>query len=639
MARSQWQLPLLTSGTYVTYTLDTGAMCNVLPQNVYNLLEKRPKLHKTKVKLSSYGGESISVVGKVIARIQKGQNKSYPVQFIVVSAKANPIIGLKTCEQLNLIKHVSMINNVDSTIFDDFDDLFGDLGCLPGTYHINIDPNVKPVVQPPRQVPFALRHKLRAELDRMVSLGVIEKVDQPTDWVNSIVLTEKHNGDLRICLDPKDLNRAIKREFVQMPTAEEIMSMMSDAKFFSKIDASAGYWQIKLDEDSANLLAFNTPFGRYRFMRMPFGIHSASEVFSKRISEIIEGLDGVAHIQDDIIIWAPDKKTHDERFRIVLDQIKKSGLKLNKKKCVFGINELKFCGHIFSDQGVKADPDKISAITDMPLLEDATELRRFLRMITYLAKFVKNLSSKSSLLRKLLEKDTPWEWTDEHTKQFRDLQLLVTDSPVLKYFDQNLPTKVSVDASKAGLGAVLLQLHRDDWHSLAYASRAMSKSKRNYLQTEKETLAVVYGSDRFNQYVYGRRYIIESDHKPLQSILQRNIDKAPPRIQRLLPRLQRYDIDLTFTPGRDIPVPDTLSRAYLPNSDIKDESLEYQVHLLINNLPVSQPKLKEIQDATSKDPILQKLQRFILDGFPNSKSSLPPELMPYFQFLSELSIA
>ena len=129
--------------------LDTGAMCNVLPPNVYNLLEKRPKLHKTKVKLSSYEGESIPVVRKVIARIQKGQNKSYPVQFIVVSAKASPIIGLKTCERLNLIKRILMINNADPTIFDDFDDLFGDLGCLSGTYHVNIDPNVKPVVHPP----------------------------------------------------------------------------------------------------------------------------------------------------------------------------------------------------------------------------------------------------------------------------------------------------------------------------------------------------------------------------------------------------------------------------------------------------------------------------------------------------------
>ena len=198
---------------------------------------------------------------------------------------------------------------------------------------------------------------------------------------------------------------------------------------------------------------------------------------------------------------------------------------------------------------------------------------------------------------------------------------------------------MSVDASKAGLSAVLLQLHCDDWHPVAYANRAMSKSKRNYSQIEKETLAVVYGSDRFNQYVYGRRYIIESDHKPLQIIFQQNIDKALPRIQHLLLRLQHYDIDLTFTPGCDIPVLDTLSRAYLPNSDIEDESLEYTVHLLINNLPVSQPKLKKIQDATSKEPILQQLQWFILDGFPNSKNSMPPELMPYFQFRGELSIA
>ena len=182
----------------------------------------------------------------------------------------------------------------------------------------------------------------------------------------------------------------------------------------------------------------------------------------------------------------------------MLDQIKKSGLKLSKKKCVFSVNELKCCSYIFSDQGMKADPDKISAITDMPLPEDATELCRFLRMITYLAKFIKNLSSKSSLLQKLLEKDTPWEWTDEHSKQFPDLQLLVTDSPVLKYFNQNLPTKVSIDASKAGLGAVLLQLHHHDWHPIAYASRAMSKSERNYSQIEKEMLAVVYGSDWFN---------------------------------------------------------------------------------------------------------------------------------------------
>ena len=351
-SRSQWQLPLKTCGMYVTYTLDTGAQSNILPQHIYYSLGNRPRLRKSNIKLSAYNGESIPVKGKVVVRIEKGKNKSFPVQFIVPT-KSNPIIGLETCERLNLIKRVMLINDSDPSIFDEY--LFGELGCLPGEYHINIDETVKPVVHPPRRVPFALRHKLKAELKRLVSLNIIEKVDHPTDWVNSIVLVEKSDGSIRICLDPKDLNKAIKREFTQLPTPEEIMSMMARATRFSKIDASSGYWRIALDKESSNLLAFNMPFGRYKFKRLPFGVHCASEVFDKRIVEII-GLPGCAHIQDHILVWGKDKEDHDQNLRAVMNRIQKSGLKLNKSKCAFALNQLKYCGHIFSDKGIKAEP-------------------------------------------------------------------------------------------------------------------------------------------------------------------------------------------------------------------------------------------------------------------------------------------
>ena len=195
----------------------------------------------------------------------------------------------------------------------------------------------------------------------------------------------------------------------------------------------------------------------------------------------------------------------------------------------------------------------------MPTLESPADLRRFSGMVQYLAKFVPNLASNSSVLRQLLVKDANWEWTEEHTKQFQDLQFLVTNCPVLKYFGPNLPVKLSVDASKSGLGSVLLQLHKDDWHPVAFASRALSKTERHYSQIEKETLAVIYASEKFNQFVYRCRILVESDHKPLQSIFKLNINKAPPRIQRLLLRLQKYDIDLIFSPGNSIPVPDALS--------------------------------------------------------------------------------
>ena len=441
-------------------------------------------------------------------------------------------------------------------------------------------------------MPFALQHKLKAELERLVvSLNVIEKVDHPTDWVDSIVLVEKSDGSICICLDPKDLNKAIKREFTQLPTPEEIMSMMARATRFSKIDASSGYWQIALDKESSNLLAFNMPFGRYKFKRLPFGVHCASEVFDKHIAEIIDGLLGCAHIQDDILVWGKDKEDHDQNLRAVMDRIQKSGLKLNKSKCAFGLHQLKYCGHIFSDKGVKADPSKIEAITKMPTPESPANLHRFLGMVQYLAKFVPNLASNSSALRQLLVKDANWEWTEEHTKQFHDLQFLVTNNPVLKYFDPNLPVKLSVDVSKSGLGSVLLQLHKDGWHPVAFASRALSKTERRYSQIEKETLAVVYASEKFNQFVYGHRFLVESDHKPLQSIFKHNINKAPPRIQRLLLHLQKYDIDLIFSHGNSIPVSDALSQAYLPNTEEDDKSLEYQIHLLVSNLLISKPKL------------------------------------------------
>ena len=162
-------------------------------------------------------------------------------------------------------------------------------------------------------MPFALRQKLKAELEPLVSLNVIEKVDHPTDWVNSIVLVEKSDGSIRICLDPKDLNKAIKHGFTQLPTPEEIMSMMAGATRFSKIDA-LGYWQIALNKESSNLLAFNTPFGRYKFKRLPFGVHCSSEDFDKRIAEIIDGLQAVLTYK--MIYWygARIKKTMTRTF-------------------------------------------------------------------------------------------------------------------------------------------------------------------------------------------------------------------------------------------------------------------------------------------------------------------------------------
>ena len=212
-----------------------------------------------------------------------------------------------------------------------------------------------------------MKERVKKELDRMEKLGVIEKVDKPTDWVNAMVVIEKINGKLKICLDSRPSNQAIKRQCYRLPTAEEIISQMAGAKFFSKRDASNGYWNIKVDEESSDLLTFGTAFGRYRFKRMPYGIHSESEVFQKEISKIISGINGCANCQDDIIIWGETREIHDQCLKNVLARVKESVLKLNKDKCISGAKELPFLGHVMSQDGVKLDPRRVEAITELPV--------------------------------------------------------------------------------------------------------------------------------------------------------------------------------------------------------------------------------------------------------------------------------
>ena len=187
---------------------------------------------------------------------------------------------MKTRKRLQLIKRICRIS--------EFHDRFGEIGVLNTTHHIEVKDIVKPVVIPVRKVPLLFKSKLAKKLKRMVDLDIIELIEKPTDWVNSLVIVEKPNGKLRVCLDPRPLNNAIKREHIQLPTVDEIFSQMSGACFFSKLDASLGYWQIKVDEESSHLLVFGTPLGRYRFKRLPYGIHSASEVFQEKLPSLFQ---------------------------------------------------------------------------------------------------------------------------------------------------------------------------------------------------------------------------------------------------------------------------------------------------------------------------------------------------------------
>ena len=310
----------------------------------------------------------------------------------------------------------------------------------------------------------------------MIKLNIIVPVHEPTQWVNSIVAVEKLDGSLRLCLDPQDLNKAIKWPYYNLPTTEELLAQMSKAKYFTKLDASCAYWQIQLDYESSKLLTFNSPYGRFRFLRMAYGMKSASDVCQYYISNIIEGLNGVVNSQDDIIIWGETMEELKKRTIEVLSSIRKHGLKLNRNKCKFNQSELIFLGHKVTGNGVYVDDKKIEAIIKIPYPRNVKELQRFLGTINYLGKFIPMLSEKTVNLRRLLEKGVEWSFDDQLKTDVDTLKKLVTAAPVLKFFDQHCPTKISCDASMKGLGAVLEQKHDETWYPIAYASRSLSSS-------------------------------------------------------------------------------------------------------------------------------------------------------------------
>lgn len=230
----------------------------------------------------------------------------------------------------------------------------------------------------------------------------------------------------------------------------------------------------------------------------------------------------------------------------------------------------------------------------MPTPECKKDVERFLGMVTYLAKLIPNMSQHTEPLRGLTRDDVEWQWKSDHQHAFNQLKTMLTEAPLLRYYDVKLPVTLSVDASKSGLGAVLLQEDKP----VAYTLQALTETEQRYAQIEKEMLAIVFGAESFHQYVYGREVDVQSDHKSLEAIMKKPLSSAPARIQRLLMRLQKYHVNIHYKPGKEMYIADALSRAYLPETGATDKELEAQVHMVISNLPVSIEKLEEFRRET-----------------------------------------
>jgi hypothetical protein len=268
-------------------------------------------------------------------------------------------------------------------------------------------------------------------------------------------------------------------------------------------------------------------------------IASSSEIWQRAMNSIFGDLEGVECVMDDILVWGRTIEEHEDRLMAVLDRARAENLKLNKAKCKIGLQEVDYIGHIITNEGLKASPTKIAAVQKMQQPHNKGDVQRFLSLVTYLSKFIPNMSELSAPLRELLANDVEWHWDKPQQKSFEALKHAVTSSPVLRYCDPDEQITISVDASSMGLGAVLLQ----GGQPIAYASKALTQTEKNYAQIEKEMLAIVFGCTRFHKLIYGRHnVIVESDHKPLETIWKKPLHTAPMRLQKMIMKLQLYNL-------------------------------------------------------------------------------------------------
>lgn len=284
---------------------------------------------------------------------------------------------------------------------------------------------------------------------------------------------------------------------------------------------------------------------------MPFGVNTAPEEFECKLQEKVTDLPGVEVLRDDLLVIGygttqqEADRNHDENLTRLLNRAREVNLKLNSKRMKLCQKEVKFMGHVISNDGLKPDPDKITAIENMAKPTSKQELMSLLSFINYVAKFLPQLAQVSQPLRDLTTKNGQFVWSSLHDRAFSEVKRLISNHPVLKYYDINKEVTLQCDASEKGHGATLLQ----GGQPVAFASHTLSTTERRYAQIKKKCLAIVFGCQKFSQYITKRAKVtVESDHKPLQSILKKSVLEAPCRLQRMMPRLQRYNLDVTYKP-------------------------------------------------------------------------------------------
>ena len=430
--------------------------------------------------------------------------------------------------------------------------------------------NAKPIFSHPRRVSDKERKLIGEQVSDMLKEGVIEP--STSSWCSPVVLVAKKNGDIRFCIDYRRLNAVSDRDMYPMPHVDDVIGRLDGAQYFSSVDLQSGFWQLPVAPEHRHKTAFATPDGLFQFRRLPFGLSGSPASFQRLMDKVLRNLKWIECLCyfDDVLIFGRDFQEHCDRLDRVLDAVGKAGLTLNPGKCLFGTREITYVGYTIDGQGIRPDNRKVSAITQFPRPESATQLRAFIGLASFYRKFIHRFAEIARPLHELLKKnaDVRRDWSTAHQLSFETLKDRLATSPILAHDDSQSPLELQTDASGAGIGAVLTIKKDLNSHPIMYVSRRLTPAEGRYHANELECLALVWALHKLRHIIYGRQCEVKTDSNVLKWLHSKKDISG--KLGRWIVTLQEFDVKISHLKGSANVVADALSRAPVGNPESTD---------------------------------------------------------------------
>lgn len=629
------------NGHPVKLQLDSAADITIISSDVYKLLGS-PAGSLASVNVVNASGDNMNLIAEFNCNISLNDNIKEGRCFVsnvkdlnLFGAEWIELFGLwdipfnAVCNQVtvNHPKSAELVNRLQSQFSNVFSEGLG--CCTKKKVSLKVKSGTKSVFRQKRPVPYASAEKIEAELDRLQSLGIISPISY-SEWAAPIVAVRKPNGKVRICADySTGLNDALESNQHPLPLPQDIFARLADKKIFSQIDLSDAYLQVEVCEESRKMLAINTHKGLFQFNRLSPGVKTAPGEFQHIVDNMIADLEGVSGYLDDIIVATDTLEEHIQQVEKLLTRIEEYGFHLKIEKSNFFMQQIKYLGFIIDTHGIRPDPEKIKPIITMPAPHDVQTLRSFLGAINYYGKFVKAMHDLRHPLDNLLKKNVSWNWSSQCQESFEKFKQILQSDLLLTHYNPQLEMIVAADASQNGLGAVLLHRFPDgSIKAVCHASRTLTDAEKNYAQGEKEGLALVFACTKFHRMIFGRKFALHTDHKPLLGIF--GSKKGVPihtanRLQRWALTLLQYDFKLEFKSTESFGYADVLSRLIgehsRPDEDYIIASVQLEADICsiqaeaIAGFPVTYQMIKE---GTKQDPTLQAVIQHLRGRWPAS---------------------